>query len=691
MIRRCAIAWLFSCTGALLPALAAAQGTAADRPSPERQANPAQTAPGNGRNNANGPSNGRTSAGTNGIANGNADARPAYQDALIDGGNLEPDIWVGETPEQNTDGWPRGLRLDALYAQQRRGPFEDTRYGVGVGGFLATPHYGSISFDGVFGHTEEGWLATLWQRDMPFEDGWRATNGAGNLNTPSIDYARFQPRWYVPTTPMLGASTEWRSVEGSQLIAAAGEPGVFSGLYVPGFSKLGGYVTTVGGQWQLTRNVGAGLQYAGARDVTNAMQIRTLAEEFSTRSWYGAAAWQERSQRYQVNLLGSHNNFSDDSLGAWADAMIQDGRYTHGFGAFWLGSDLAWANQPVGSDSRGVYYRINYGSRQWLWDISVDYADPIGERSTLDASTFVSGSVRHQLWQNLALGGGTSARFTNGPEAWSGFAFVENSLSLLINRTQINVARNAPQKEVMLSVNQTWTMPAGTRLATTLQAGRYEDGELSSNQYGLAVNGGGDLARDLALDANVQWLRSTGDAQPTTLIGTLSLTWQFMRELQLLATLYSSQTRSDQGMLVTSPIDDLAFQLEDRINDRGFVVTLRYATRAGTMAAPLGGAVGGGAGRIVGYVFLDGNEDGRMTAGEQGAGSVTVILNGRWSVRTDAQGRFEFPSVASGQHTITVMPDNLALPWQLVNDGRIQFDVPVRGTVNVDIPAQRMR
>jgi len=269
--------------------------------------------------------------------------------------------------------------------------------------------------------------------------------------------------------------------------------------------------------------------------------------------------------------------------------------------------------------------------------------------------------------------------------------FVENSIPLLINRTQLYAARNAPQEEFTLSASQTWTMPAGTRLATTQQVGRFDDGDLSSNQYGLAVMGGGDLAPNLSIDANVQWLRATGDAQPTTLLGNLSLTWRFMRDLQLIATVYSSQTRSDHGLLVTSPIDDLAFQVEDRINDRGALLILRYETRAGSMAAPLGGSVGGGAGRITGFVFLDGNEDGRMAAGEQGAANVTVILNGRWSVRTDAQGRFEFPAVVSGHHTITVMPDNLPLPWQLVNDGRVEFDVPVRGTVNVDIPALRMR
>jgi hypothetical protein len=94
---------------------------------------------------------------------------------------------------------------------------------------------------------------------------------------------------------------------------------------------------------------------------------------------------------------------------------------------------------------------------------------------------------------------------------------------------------------------------------------------------------------------------------------------------------------------------------------------------------------------VSGTVFPDANESGRLDAGEQGAANVTVILDGRYSARTDAQGRFEFPAVAAGRHVITVMPDNVPLPWMLSGDGRREIEVPVRGNVTVDIAAQRLR
>lgn len=676
-------AWLLLLAGMALTLPAGGQTAPVGSDSTTAANKPGGATTSNGGNGTNG--NGRR----NGKNGNGAETPPPYQDVFIEDGRLEPDIWIGDTPERNADGWPRGLRIDGIYSDIDRNGRSETQYGVGIGAFLATPLYGAWTFDGVFGRTYDSWVATLWQRDMPFDGGWRATNGAGNLNSPNIDLARFQPRWFLPTSPMLGASSEWRAPTGAQLTAGAGEPGVFTGLYVPGFRRLNGYLSTAGAQWSFARNWTSGLQYMAARDVTSIFQLGDNPQEFSTRSWFGSTAWQDATRRFQVNALGTDNSFTGDHMGAWADGYIQDGRYGHGFGTFWLGSDLVWGNQPVGSDIRGAYYRINYASRQWLWDANVDYTDPIGNNSG-DSTTFFSGSVRHQIWQGLGIGGGGNARF-NGHTAWSAFTFVENTLPALINRTQFYVARNEPQREYALTASQTWNVPAGTRLATTLLLGRYEDDELRSTQFGIGIIGGGDIARDLSVDANVQWTKSTGEAQPTVLIGNLGLTWRFARDLQFITTLYRSQARSDLPLRISSPIDDIARPPEERINDRGVMLMVRYETRAGTMAAPLGGTIGSGAGRVTGYVYLDGNEDGRMAAGEPGAANVTVVLNGRWSVRTDGQGRFEFPSIAAGTHTIAVISDNLPLPWTLVNDGRVQFDVPVRGTVNVDIPAQRIR
>jgi hypothetical protein len=60
-------------------------------------------------------------------------------------------------------------------------------------------------------------------------------------------------------------------------------------------------------------------------------------------------------------------------------------------------------------------------------------------------------------------------------------------------------------------------------------------------------------------------------------------------------------------------------------------------------------------------------------------------------VRTDAEGRFEFPSVVAGRHALTILPDNLPLPWVAAADGRIEVEVGVRDRTRTEIPVRRLR
>jgi hypothetical protein len=140
---------------------------------------------------------------------------------------------------------------------------------------------------------------------------------------------------------------------------------------------------------------------------------------------------------------------------------------------------------------------------------------------------------------------------------------------------------------------------------------------------------------------------------------------------------------------VVSPLTPPALTAIPAVQERGVFLTFRYKRASGLHFAPLGGAPGGASGEIVGIVYLDANNNGRPEAGEAGAPNVTVVLDGRFSVRTDAGGRFYFPAVATGHHVITVISDNLPLPWILVGDGRAEVDVTTRDRTDVSIAAQR--
>ena len=117
-----------------------------------------------------------------------------------------------------------------------------------------------------------------------------------------------------------------------------------------------------------------------------------------------------------------------------------------------------------------------------------------------------------------------------------------------------------------------------------------------------------------------------------------------------------------------------------------YFLSLRYERQAGSPSAVLGGLPGAAAGGIRGSVFLDENGDGVRSASELPAVNVTVLLDGRYAVRTDSQGEFEFPRVATGAHTVQVVPDNLPLPWFLEGDAaRRAVEVKVRESARVEM------
>ena len=60
-------------------------------------------------------------------------------------------------------------------------------------------------------------------------------------------------------------------------------------------------------------------------------------------------------------------------------------------------------------------------------------------------------------------------------------------------------------------------------------------------------------------------------------------------------------------------------------------------------------------------------------------------------MRTDANGRFDFPAVVAGHHVVTIQSDNLPLPWALVNQGRTEVEVGTRDRVDVNIGAMRLK
>ena len=636
---------------------------------------------------------------------------PTYQDRYIAGGTLSPDISTGDYGTSDTSGLARSIRMDGVVSVlDQEGPDAPPRThenGVIADAQWDTASYGAWSADAAartggssrprVGHDYGTASFSLHERGMPFDDGWQADNGLGDINAPLISLARVQPRFLLAQGPMEGVETEWRGPSALQFVAGAGKPGIYDGIKVPTFQTLGGSTATLGAQWAPVSQWALGGEFAAARGVSLYYQplgTTFATERISSTTGFLTAAWQDGGSRAQIDVIDGTVDGNGNSLGVWVDASHTQGAMTQSFGAFRIDPNLAWGNQLITSDAEGGYYRVDYQSRRWLADFGVDQVSSVS--GTVSSTTFVNGDARYQLSRDLGLGGVVNVRRSASASAWSAEGYLDNANSYGIGRGQLDYATDRQTRDATITLQQTWNMRAGTRLSTTTAVDRIRSTAITnleqhSTVLRLAVYGGGDLTARLALDGGVQWATAVqGQAAPSR-SADVSLTWQVARAWSVLASYYENRVGSWTPLVVTSPLAPPTPAVIAAAGERGVFLTVRYQEARGAHFVPLGGVPGSGSGRLSGVVYLDANENGRYDAGESGAANVTVILDGRFSVRSDSNGRFDFPAVAAGHHVLTVQADNLPLPWTLTNSGRTEVDVATRDRAEVNIGALRLK
>jgi hypothetical protein len=619
------------------------------------------------------------------------DTQPAaeqpYDDQLIDGGTSPLETFFGDNYVTDPSGLPRAARVELVGSRLTHGSSQQNESGLLFGGQLATANYGAFSVDGAL-RFDGGGFGALWQRGMPFDNGWLANNGVGVINAPGIDLLRNQPRFYLPTWIIAGGGTEWRGPGGLQLLAGAGAPGSLTGIRVLEFQRLSGSTYTAGAQWAPSGSTNVGVQWASASNVTIGGALNPALPTFSSQTLYASGSWRNSDILVQGNVIGGTLSGQGTHQGFWVDASVASNQLVHTFGVFRIDPYIVWANQPISSDMQGAYYRVNYQSQQWSIDGGVDAVASVSGQSADIA--FATGNVRYQYSRDLGFGSGVNYRYA-GNSAGSVFAYVDHAHRWGIGHVQVDLARDSRLNDEQITYSQTWNVPANARLGTLIGVGRTEDRTTGAvNRVTASAFGGGEIFSNVSLDGNFSWTRGAGSLDATALYANAALTWHFAPGWSAAASYYASNANTWTPFTVNSPIGDLP-KVQAAQRDRGAFLSLRYDFAAGSYAVPLGGRPGGGSGRVRGTIYLDANDNGRMDAGESGAPNLTVVLDGRFSVRTDAQGRFEFSVVGPGTHVLKVLEDNLQLPWALKNDGRIEIDVRVRDDTLVDVPAHRAR
>jgi hypothetical protein len=635
------------------------------------------------------------------------DAAGGYQDRVIAGGTLEPDISNGDIDSGDPSGLARSLQIDAIVSDlSSRGGGSTNAF---ESGFVAklqwdTMNYGAWSLDASaragssdLGPSEQGQggVLTLYERGLSFDGGWLADNAFGDVNSPDIGLARVQTRFFLPTGTMQGVTTEWHGPQGLEVVAGGGVPGQYDGIEVPDFKRLSGTTATLGAQWSPAANWTVGGQIIEAHDVN--LAIGPVVQESSLMSSTAtlvSAGWQDQGDRLLFNVLDNDVSGKGNGVGAWVDGSMTSGRVQQTAGLFRIDPDMTWGNQAISNDMEGAYYRFDYQDRRWIADAGVDEVHPVsGVGSDI---TFLTGDGRYQLSHDWGVGGAANISRADGSNGWSLQGYVDHLNAWGSSRAQVDYADAFAGTDRMLTLEQTWNTPVGTHLSTAITTERVNDTEQAgivqnSTLLGLNVFGGGEITANLGGEANVRWAKAiSGDAAPG-ISANVSLTYQIARNWQVLATYYDSRTAAYTPLTVVSPLTPPVAAPVPAQEERGVFLTIRYKRASGMHFAPLGGAAGGASGELSGTVYLDANNNGRLDAGESGAANVTVVLDGRFSVQTDANGRFDFAAVASGHHVLSVVADNLPLPWALPGGGRVEVIVATRDRSEVAIAAQRAR
>jgi hypothetical protein len=632
-----------------------------------------------------------------------------YQDNYIGGGSLAPDISKGFAEGSDLAGLARSIEIDAvvsaLSSREAGSATNVQENGIVAKSQWETVDYGAWSLDAAartggsgLGPSEQGQggVVALRQRGMPFDGDWQADNALGDINTPDIGLARLQPRFYLPTSPMQGLSTEWRGPEGLQIVAGGGVPGLFDGIEVPNFRTLDGSAATAGAQWSPASHWTVGGQIIEAHDVNLSLgPVVDGAALITSNTELLTAAWADHGERLQFNLLDGDVRGKTNAVGGWVDGSITEGRIQQSAGVFRIDPNMTWGSQVISDDLQGGYYRFGYLSRQWLADVGIDEVRSVSGAGA--NTTFVTGDARYQMSRDWGIGSLANIARTDGGTNWSLGGYVDQVNAWGTGRVQADLAEVESGRDVTLALNQNWSTPAGMRLSTSTSIERITGAIVNgivedSTILDIAAFGGGRFTTRLSVEGNVNWATAVQGRAAPAVSANVSLIYRISQNWEILATYYDSQSGTFTPLTVVSPLTPpMATAAVPAFKEQGVFLTLRYKRAAGSPFAPLGGAPGAGSGEIAGIVFLDANDNGQFDAGEAGAPNVTVVLDGRFSMRTDPTGRFSFPVVTTGHHVITVVSDNLPLPWALTKEGRTEFDVSTRQRTQISIAARRPR
>ena len=337
-----------------------------------------------------------------------------------------------------------------------------------------------------------------------------------------------------------------------------------------------------------------------------------------------------------------------------------------------------------------MYWQADTSTRQWQAGYALEFSDSVRHAGgATERSAFLSLNGRYRLDTRNALGAALSMRALTSPGEALQLTW-DHTTGWGQTQWRGDFTNTASARTTRIGIDQSWPVAFPNSLNTSL-AWEHTSGEPGPNT-GLIWGVLGTLSpySQWSLDAALRGARRSNGAQ--SLNANIGVRWQPVSSWSLALRYTQSRGQDPLSPLLVSGLT--AATLAPVIPtpaSQSLQLVLRFEATAGRASAPLGGAVGAGAGTLSGSVYFDADANGRREASETGVPSVTVILDRRFVTRTDAQGHYEFPAVAAGEHLIEVSPDNVPLPWSPALRDPVRIRLYVRQLTTQDFAVQRDR
>lgn len=546
--------------------------------------------------------------------------------------------------------------------------------------------------------------ATLSNNNLYLTPSIAADSTLGDTASELTDALRRSSRFSLGVDTLRGVRTRIRN-KNFDIRLGSGQLAQLEGNPYAGYQTAEGHLTWIGASHTLGENFVIGVQanqVEGSESFAEQTDIQSLAAAINYKNKDQAA------QRLSLMVLNSQKQGAASALtaqGLQLEGGFQLGRYTHELGIYQTDPNLYFGENALPSDQQGIYWRLQHQGTSLSWGGGLQL-EKYNRQQTQSAASHqklnVDANFQHRLSRNHSYGGNLRLEQTrydiaeeNDRRSMYGYFYYQllnadwgrSRVSVTLRRNEKIVSNDLAATGEELQWEQSWlantnqvfnTQP---ELVTSLGFAQDRSHGEQQTYPTAAVSGRYWFNPDWSLNSNLRYSSRTGGLSTSQgLAGSVASEYSLNSSLRLGASLNLNQAKVE--------VDSNGLQEAQtlRSHDKSGQVYLRWEGSRGREHTVLGKRTEGlaGTGNVVGYVFLDNNQDGERQADETGVPNVEVYLDGGFSVKTNEYGYFEFTRVATGNHQLTLNLDTVPLPWNVKQESN-RVEVALRGQASANL------